>query len=297
MRVALRHAQAAVSDFKLDDFLVHALILHLLNRPRCLACTPHDCGPSHQKEHNQTHGVRVALFVLPQVETLLYSFHPRFLLLPYLLVNRMSQRLREERASAIQNKSKWRLVGFIVGGVAGAVLLLGLVGLVLILHTTPPPVIHTDPGAAQRLQRELQDAQSAAERGTPGVVGADEKELNSMLKEYLQASNTKGATDDAAALRDMRMSLVEDRLRLYVLVNLRGRDITLSFEGKLRTLNGYLDFEPMSGKIGSLPIPKASLKRTMEQMLATPEGRESARLPRNLHDLHIENGKLVLVFR
>jgi len=184
-----------------------------------------------------------------------------------------------------------------MGGIVGTALLLGGIGLLLILHTTPPPIIHTDPAAAQRLQHELQAAQTAAERRTPGVVGADETELNSLLKEYLQASDARNSAVDAAVLRDMRMSLFEDRLRLYVLLTLRGRDITFSLEGKLRTLNGYLDFEPESGKIGSLPMPKASLKRAMEKMLATPEGRASAQLPKNLRDLYVENGKLIVVFR
>jgi hypothetical protein len=33
MRVSPRHPQAAVTDFKLDDFLVHALVLHLAHSP------------------------------------------------------------------------------------------------------------------------------------------------------------------------------------------------------------------------------------------------------------------------
>ncbi|SRR6266568_1735360 len=208
----------------------------------------------------------------------------------------MSQRLRRGRA-AIQNKSKWRLAGFVGGGIVGVMLMLGVVGLILIFHTTPPPVIHTDPAAAQRLQRELQQAQNAAAAGSPGVVSTDETALNSLLKEYFQANTAKPSANSAADVRDMKLNLVADHLQLYVLANVRGKDLTFVLEGKVCTVNGYLDFEPLKGKIGALPIPKASLKRAVEQMFATPEGRESARLPRNLRDLHVENGKLVLVFR
>src|SRR5690348_7651197 len=107
----------------------------------------------------------------------------------------MSQRLRHERAAAVQNRSKWKLAGFIAGGIVGTVLLVGLIILVLILRTTPPPVIHTDPAAAQRLQRELQEAQTAADRGRPGVVSADETEINSVLKEYVSAAIEKQPAD------------------------------------------------------------------------------------------------------
>ena len=95
----------------------------------------------------------------------------------------------------------------------------------------------------------------------------------------------------------MKMNLADDRLRLYVLVNFRGKDLTLVMEGKVRTVGGFLNFEPISGKIGLLPVPKKSLKRAVEQMAATPETQELMRLPRNLRDLHVEDGKLVVVFR
>jgi len=205
--------------------------------------------------------------------------------------------LRHERAAEIQHRSKWRLAGIIVGGIVGTVLVLGLIVLVLILRTTPPPVVHTDPAAAQRLQRELQEAQTAADVGKPGVVSADETELNSVLKEYVKAAIEKRPADSPAVVRDMKMKLTDDRLRLYVLVSFRGKDLTLVIEGKVHTENGLLDFEPISGKIGSLSIPKGSLKRAVEQMAATPETQELMRLPKNLRDLHVENGKLVIVFR
>jgi hypothetical protein len=209
----------------------------------------------------------------------------------------MSQRLRHERA-AIHQKSKWRLAGYIIAGILGAVLLLGVIGLLLILHTTPPPVVHTDPVAAQRLQQELQKAQTAAAGGgTPGVVRADETELNSVLKEYLNAATAKASADGVGVVRDMKVNLAADRLHLYVLVNYRGKDLTFVLEGKVRTINGYLDFEPISGKIGSLSIPKGPLKRAVEQMAATPETQKLMRLPKNLRDLHVENGQLVVVFR
>jgi hypothetical protein len=208
----------------------------------------------------------------------------------------MSQRLRRERAS-IPAKSYWRLAGFVIAGVLGAVLVLGVIGFLLILHTTPPPVIHTDPAAAKRLEQEIEKAQTAAESGTPNIVGADETELNSLLKQYFQASTAKPFAEDVAVVRDMKLNLAADRMRLYVLAHLRGRDISLVLEGQLRTANGYLDFQPISGKIGSLPIPKASLKRAIEQALATPANQEFLHLPRNLRDLRIQNGKLVLVFK
>ncbi len=208
----------------------------------------------------------------------------------------MSQGLRRERALR-PDKSKWRLAGLVIAGVLGTVLVLGVIGLMLVLHTTPPPVTHTDPVAAKRLLQQLEKAQTAAESGVPNVVGADETELNSLLKQYFQASTANLSAENVAVVRDMKLNLTADRMRLYVLANLRGRDITLVLVGKLSTANGYLDFKPISGKIGSLPIPRASLKRAMEQALAVPANQTFLRLPRNLRDIRIENGKLIVVFK
>src|SRR6266571_7500472 len=123
----------------------------------------------------------------------------------------MSQRLRHERA-AIQHKSKWRVVVLVVSGILGAVLVFGVIGVLLILHTTPPPIIRTDPAAAKRLQQELQEAQTAAASGTQGVVRADETELNSLLKGYFQDSTARPPSDAVAVVRDMKLNLFEDRL-------------------------------------------------------------------------------------
>ena len=73
-----------------------------------------------------------------------------------------------------KRESKWRLVGFIAAGLFGLGCVLGAVGLLLILHAPPPPVVDTDPAAAQRLQQKLEQAQLAAARGAPGVVSAAE---------------------------------------------------------------------------------------------------------------------------
>jgi len=179
----------------------------------------------------------------------------------------------------------------------GVVLGLGVVVLILLFHTTPPPVIHTDPAAARRFEEKLQQAQTAAAAGSPGILRTDETELNSVLDAYFRAASGRPSENSTAVVRDMKLTLSEDRLRAYVLVGLRGKDITVVFEGKVHSLNGYLDFEPLSGKIGALPIPKDSLKRALKQMAATPDTRNIMRLPSNLRDLYVEDGKLVVIYK
>jgi hypothetical protein len=208
----------------------------------------------------------------------------------------MSQRLRRER-TANQPRRAWLIVAWVLLGSLAFVICVGIFGLLLVLRTAPPPVIHIDPFAADRLRQELQAAETTAGKGPTKVVGADEIELNSLLQEYLHSNTGGRPADSVPVLRDMKLNLADDRIRLYVLTNIRGKDISVSLEGKLHALNGYLDFEPISGEIGSLPIPKRSLRRTLEQMLATAQGRQYLRLPSDVQDLHIENGRLVVIFK
>jgi hypothetical protein len=208
----------------------------------------------------------------------------------------MSQRARHKRAVSKQ-RSKWRWVGIVVGGSLGIVLALALVGVFFALRVPPPPIVWIDPTAAERFEQELNEAQSTASRGKPKVVQADETEINSMLVRQFKEKMTGPEKATAAAIRDMKITLKEDRLHLYVVAKVRGREVVFQLEGRLGARDGYLNFDPTLGKIGLLPLPKASIKNAIDKVLSAPETRGSLRLPGNVQDLHVEDGKLVIVFK
>jgi hypothetical protein len=62
-------------------------------------------------------------------------------------------------------------------------------------------------------------------------------------------------------VRDVRVQLIDDRAKAYVVFDVHGKDMTLQLEGRLGAQNGYLHFEPLSGQIGSLPIPQPRSSR------------------------------------
>ena len=189
----------------------------------------------------------------------------------------------------------WRLVAIIVCGSLGIMFVICATTVVLILRTTPPPSIHTDPTAAKRLQEKLQKAQIAASEGQRGSVQADETEVNSALQTYLQAENSK-LTSGATDVRDVKFKLIDDRIRVHLLLNVRGKDISMDCEGAIHAKNGYLEFEPISAKLGSLAIPASSLKRAVQQFMSVPENREQLRLPGNVKEIRVENGQIVLTY-
>jgi hypothetical protein len=98
-------------------------------------------------------------------------------------------------------------------------------------------------------------------------------------------------------VKDVKVELVDDRVRAYVVFDLHGKDVTLQLEGKLGAQDGYLNFEPISGQIGSLPLPPSALQSAMRHILESPENREKFKLPSDMSDLKIENGEVVATYK
>ncbi|HUE43599.1 MAG TPA: hypothetical protein VMP12_08530 [Candidatus Sulfotelmatobacter sp.] len=98
-------------------------------------------------------------------------------------------------------------------------------------------------------------------------------------------------------VKDVKVELVGDRVRAYVVFDMHGKDVTLQLEGKLGAQDGYLNFEPVSGQIGSLPLPPSALQSAMRHILESPENREKFKLPSDMSDLKIENGEVVATYK
>jgi hypothetical protein len=194
-----------------------------------------------------------------------------------------------------------------------------VVTLILALHKTPPPPVETSPQAAARAEQKFEDAQRAVANGQSATVRVDETELNSYLSSHLELSGKEmakpaaqaeqpGNSDGAAPtaqdveqmrsnVRDFKIQLEDDRVKAYVLFDVHGKDMTLQLEGRLGAQNGYLNFQPVSGQIGSLPIPQSALESAVRRLRESPENREKLKLPPQIADLRIENGEVVATYR
>jgi hypothetical protein len=198
-----------------------------------------------------------------------------------------------------------------------------LIVLILLLHKAAPPTVSTTPEAAARAEQKFQDVQQSVAQGQPATLRMDETELNSYLASHLvlpggqalsaAANAGPGATaggapnaeqptmDDVEQMRsnvkDVKVQLIDDHVRAYVVFDVHGKDMTLQLEGKLGAENGFLRFEPVSGQIGALPIPQATLEAAVRKMMESPENREKLKLPSDISDLRIENGEVVAKYQ
>ena len=212
--------------------------------------------------------------------------------------------------------SPWRLIFRLVRWSTYTV---AAVTLILALHKTPPPPVETSPQAAARAEQKFEDAQRAVANGQSATVRVDETELNSYLSSHLELPGKEAAKPAARAeqpgdsdgsaptakdveqmrsnVRDFKIQLEDDRVKAYVLFDVHGKDMTLQLEGRLGAQNGYLNFQPVSGQIGSLPIPQSTLESAVRRLMESPENREKLKLPPQIADLRIENGEVVATYR
>jgi hypothetical protein len=217
-------------------------------------------------------------------------------------------------------KTLYRILSW--GAVAGLV-----VTLALVLRKSPPPDVANDPAAASRVEQKFAAADQAKAAGQPAQVQMDSTELNSYLQQNLQtgaptqpsgdasapaatpsdpnagppgaASNSDFQTIEQAqsAVKDVKVDMDGDLVKAYVVFDFHGKDLSLELDGHLGSQNGYLKFIPVSGKLGSLPLPQSTLDAAVAKMMASPENREKLKLPADINDIQIQNGQAVVSYK
>jgi hypothetical protein len=82
-----------------------------------------------------------------------------------------------------------------------------------------------------------------------------------------------------------------------VVFDFHGKDLSLELDGHLGSQDGYLKFEPVAGKLGSMPLPQSTLDSAVQKMMASPENREKLKLPPDISDIQIQNGQAVVSYK
>lgn len=191
--------------------------------------------------------------------------------------------------------------------------LAALITIILILHQSPAPPVQVSPQAATRAEEKVQAVEQSVSQGQPATLRLNETELNSYLASHLDLAGSAAAPTPAPAetpgapsasdieqarssVRDVKVQMEGDRVRAYVVFDMHGKDMTLELVGKLGAQDGYLKFVPVSGQIGSLPIPQSTLESAVQHLMESADNREKLKLPPDVSDLHIENGELVATY-
>jgi hypothetical protein len=201
----------------------------------------------------------------------------------------------------------------------------------LVLRKSPAPQIPNDPKAAARAEQKFEAADAAKASGQPAQVQLDRNELNSYLAQNLQMQNptpgeassspspvtnppgnTAPSSDPTAGIggsdqptldqvqssvKDFKIDMEGDLVKAYVIFDFHGKDMSLELDGHLRAENGYMKFEPVSGMLGSLPLPQSTLNAAVERLMNSPENREKLKLPNDISDIQIVNGQAQVTYK
>jgi hypothetical protein len=100
-----------------------------------------------------------------------------------------------------------------------------------------------------------------------------------------------------SSVKDVKVDMDGDLVKAYVIFGFHGQDLSLELDGHLGAENGYLKFNPVAGKLGSMPLPQSTLEAAVSKMMSSPENREKLKLPDDINDVQIVNGKAVLSYK
>lgn len=207
-----------------------------------------------------------------------------------------------------------------------AVLLGLVVVLYFILRPDTPPVIAVNPESARQAEAKIDKFLSSMGQGAAHRLEMDESELNSWMGENLalkqpadakpapqgiseslgelrgiatgdQALNPETIEQLQSSVRDVKIRLLQDALRVYALFDFHGMDLSVELEGKPVVRNGYLRLEPSGGKLGSLPMTRGALTSVANYVFDSPQNKEKFKLLPYIQDVRIEQGRLIVISR
>jgi len=155
------------------------------------------------------------------------------------------------------------------------------------LAGSTPPTQSTDAGPAMPAATIANTSTSAAPGNNPA----------SDAMAALSSSDPQSIEQVQSSVKDVKVDMDGDLVKAYVVFDFHGRDMSLELDGHMGSQDGYVKFQPVAGKLGSLPLPQATLDAAVEKMMASPENREKLKLPNDISDIKIEDGKAVLSYK
>jgi hypothetical protein len=112
------------------------------------------------------------------------------------------------------------------------------------------------------------------------------------------SSNEQPTIDQVqSSVKDVKVDMDGDVVKAFVIFDFHGKDMTLELDGHLSGENGYMKFEPIAGKLGSLPLPQSVLNEAVDKLMASPENREKLKLPEDISGIQIVNGQAVIQYK
>ncbi|MGO8786895.1 MAG: hypothetical protein ACLQVL_05860 [Terriglobia bacterium] len=173
-----------------------------------------------------------------------------------------------------------------------SILVLMLLAVMLALRTPSTTLVPAIAQDAKSFDEKILSLEKAHPQGATETAHITETELTSKLQQGLDEIPPDKGT---VVLKAASVHLEGDGFVGVFTLDASGKELYLTMTGSVGVLNGRLNLQPSSAKLGSLPIPAIAFRRLLQRQFDTPETRERLRLPEFIKDVHIENGELLVV--
>jgi len=172
-----------------------------------------------------------------------------------------------------------------------SILALALIAVLMALRAPSATLVPVSAQDIESFDEKILSLEQAHPQGATQTVHITETELTSKLQQGLDEIPPNGGT---VVLKAASVHLEGDGFVGIFTLDASGKDLYLTLTGTLGVLDGRLQIEPSTAKLGNLPIPAMAFRHILQRQFNSPETGERLRLPDFIKDVHIENGELLV---
>ena len=168
---------------------------------------------------------------------------------------------------------------------------LALIAVLMALRTPSAPLVPASAQDVKSFDEKILSLEQAHRQRAGQTVQITETELTSKLQQGLDEIPPEGGS---VVLKAASVHLEGDGFAGVFTLDASGRALYLTMTGTLGALDGMLQIQPSTAKLGSLPIPAMAFRHILQRQFDSPQARERLRLPEFIKDVHIANGELLV---
>jgi hypothetical protein len=175
-----------------------------------------------------------------------------------------------------------------------SILALALIAVLMALRAPSATLVPVSAQDVKAFDEKILSLEQAHQQGVSHTAHIREAELTSKLQQGLdEIPPDRGAI----VLKAASVQLEGGGFVGVFTLDASGKELYLTMTGTLGVLDGRLQIQPSTAKLGSLPIPAMAFRHVLQKQFDSPETRERLRLPEFIKDVHIENGELLVETR
>ena len=176
--------------------------------------------------------------------------------------------------------------------ISASILALALIAVLMALRAPSTTLVPISAQDAKSFEEKILSLAQAHQQGVAQTAHITETELSSKLQQSIDesAANPQGSV----VLKAASVHLEGDGFVGVFTLGVSGKELYLTLTGMLGVLDGRLQIEPSTAKLGNLPIPAMAFRHILQRQFGSPETGERLRLPEFIKDVRIENGELLL---